>query len=94
MDNWTHEEQLAFDIAFALKKVTIPGFRKALKEEDRFAIAGTIAEHLKLCRWEFSKPSESICSDGRILARASNKSLKRKQRLSRIKHCFGTNARR
>jgi hypothetical protein len=28
--------------------VTIPGFRKALKEEDRFAIAGTIAEHLKL----------------------------------------------
>ena len=42
-----------FDIAFALKKVTIPGFRKTLKEEDRFAIAGTILEQLKLCRWEF-----------------------------------------
>jgi hypothetical protein len=60
MANWTPEEQLAFDIAFALKKVTIPGFRKALKEEDRFAIATTIAAHLKLCRWEFSKPSERM----------------------------------
>ena len=36
---WTPEEQLAFDIAFGLKEVTIPGFRKAFKEEDRFAIA-------------------------------------------------------
>jgi hypothetical protein len=40
MAKWTPEEQLAFDIAFALKKVTIPGFREALNEEDRFAIAG------------------------------------------------------
>jgi len=60
MTTWTPEEQLAFDIAFALKKVTIPGFRKALKEEDRFAIATTIAEHLKLCQWEFSKLSEQM----------------------------------
>ena len=60
MTNWTLDEQLAFDIALALKKVTIPGFRKALKEEDRFAIAATIAEHLKLCRWEFSKPGERV----------------------------------
>jgi len=37
MAQWTPEEQLAFDIAFGLKKVTIPGFRKALKEEDRFS---------------------------------------------------------
>jgi hypothetical protein len=35
MPKWTPEEQLAFDIAFALKKLTIRGFRKALKEEDR-----------------------------------------------------------
>jgi hypothetical protein len=42
MAQWTPEEQLAFDIAFGLKKVTIPGFRKALKEEDRFAIAAAI----------------------------------------------------
>ena len=28
------EELLRFDIAFALKKVTIPGFRKALTEDD------------------------------------------------------------
>jgi hypothetical protein len=60
MANWTLEEHLTFDIAFALKKVTIPGFRKALKEEDRIAIAKTVLEHLKLCRWEFSKPSEPV----------------------------------
>jgi hypothetical protein len=43
----TPEEQLA--VAFALKKVKIPGFRKALAEEGRFTIAQTIVEHLKLC---------------------------------------------
>ena len=57
---WTRDEHLTFDTAFAPKKVTIPGFRKALKEEDRIAIAATILEHLKLCRWEFSKPPEPI----------------------------------
>ena len=56
MAEWKAEELLPFDIAFALKKVTIPGFRKALTEDDRMAIAGTILEHLKLSRWEFSKP--------------------------------------
>jgi hypothetical protein len=60
MARWTIEEHLKFDIAFALKKVTIPGFRKALKEEDRLAIANTILDHLKLARWEFSKPSEFV----------------------------------
>ena len=58
MSAWTPDEHLKFDIAFALKKVTIPGFRKALKEEDRIAIAATILEHLKLCRWEFSKTAQ------------------------------------
>ena len=53
---WTRDERLTFDIAFALRKVTIPGFRKELKEEDRIAIAQTILEHLKLCDSEFSKP--------------------------------------
>jgi len=33
MAKWTLEEHLTFDIAFALKTVTIPGFRKALTEE-------------------------------------------------------------
>ena len=56
MAAWARDEHLTFDIAFALKKVTIFGFRKALEEEDRIAIAATILEHLKLCRWEFSKP--------------------------------------
>jgi hypothetical protein len=51
LTTWTREVHLTFDIAFALKKVTIRGFRKALKEEDRIAIAKTILEHLKLCRW-------------------------------------------
>ena len=60
MVNWTRDEHLTFDIAFALKKVTVPGFRKALKEEGRFAIANTIREHLKLCRWEFSRPTEPV----------------------------------
>jgi hypothetical protein len=57
---WTRNERLTFDIAFALKKVTIPGFRQALKQEDRFAIAATILEHLKLCQWEFSKPTGPV----------------------------------
>jgi hypothetical protein len=57
---WTPDERLTFDIAFALKKVTIPGFRKGLKEEDRMAIAQTILEHLKLCGWQFSKPTEPV----------------------------------
>ena len=60
MAAWTRDEHLMFDIAFALKNVTIPGFGKALKEEDRIAIAATIFERLKLCRWEFSKPSEFV----------------------------------
>jgi hypothetical protein len=57
MPTWTPEEQLTFHVAFALKKVTVPGFRKALSEQDRISIAKTIIEHLKLCRWEFSKTS-------------------------------------
>jgi hypothetical protein len=33
----------------------MPGFRKALKEEDRLLVAATVLQHLKLCRWQFSK---------------------------------------
>jgi hypothetical protein len=54
---WTRDEWLTFDFAFALKRVTIPGFPK-LNDEDRAAIAQTIIEHLKLCRWEFLKPTD------------------------------------
>jgi hypothetical protein len=60
MPTWTPDERLTFDIAFALKKVAIPGFRKALTEEHRISIAKAITEHLKLCRWEFSKPPEVV----------------------------------
>jgi hypothetical protein len=35
-------------LAVAFKKVTIPGFRKALKEEDRFAIAREHFETMSL----------------------------------------------
>jgi hypothetical protein len=55
---WTRDERFTFDIAFALKKVAIPGLRKGLKEEDRMAIAQTILEHLKLRRCQFSKSTE------------------------------------
>jgi len=55
MAEWTAEELLYFDIAHALRKVKTPGVRKALTEEQRMAIAGTVLEHLKQCRWEFNK---------------------------------------
>lgn len=32
MAAWTPEEQLRFDLAWALRKVTIPGFRRAITE--------------------------------------------------------------
>jgi len=56
MAEWKAEELLYFDIAHALRKVKIPGIRNALTEEQRMAIAGTVLEHLKLCRWAFNKP--------------------------------------
>ncbi len=55
MREWTRDDYLRFDIAFALKKVTLPGFRKAVTEEDRMRMAATILEHLRLCRWEFER---------------------------------------
>jgi hypothetical protein len=51
----TLDEQLIFDVAVALKKVKIPGFRKGVVEEGRFEIAKTIVDYLKSNRWEFSK---------------------------------------
>ena len=51
----TLDEQLIFDVAVALRKVKIPGFRKGVVEEGRFEIAKTIVEYLKSNRWEFSK---------------------------------------
>ncbi|HEY8276525.1 MAG TPA: hypothetical protein VIG52_05960 [Methyloceanibacter sp.] len=56
MTTLTRDQQLLFDFAFSLKKVTLPGFRRAVTEEDRFRMAATILEHLKLCRWEFIRP--------------------------------------
>jgi hypothetical protein len=37
--HWTPEQQLLFDLAFSLKKVTLPGFRRAVTEEDRARMA-------------------------------------------------------
>jgi hypothetical protein len=51
----TLDEQLIFDVAVALKRVKIPGFRKGVVEEGRFEIPKTIVEYLKANRWEFSK---------------------------------------
>jgi len=50
---WTVEEHLAFDIAFALPRSPIKGFRRALTEDERRVIAKSIVEHLKLCGWQF-----------------------------------------
>jgi hypothetical protein len=55
MSALTLDEQLIFDVAVALKRVKIPGFRKGMVEEGRFEIAKTIVEYLKSNRWEFSK---------------------------------------
>jgi hypothetical protein len=55
--------QLIFDVAVALKKAKIPGFRKGVVEEGRFEIAKTIVEYLKSNRWEFSKMPLQ-CGDG------------------------------
>jgi hypothetical protein len=46
----TLDEQLIFDVAVALKKVKIPGFRREVVEEGRFEIAKTIV-YLKVNRW-------------------------------------------
>jgi hypothetical protein len=51
----TLDEQLIFDVAVALKKVKISGFRKGVVAEGRFEVAKTIVEHLRANRWEFSK---------------------------------------
>jgi hypothetical protein len=55
MSAFTLDEQLIFDVAVALNKVKIPGFRKDVVEEGRFEIAKTIVEYLKRNRWRFSK---------------------------------------
>ena len=56
MTSLTPDQLLVMDIAFSLKKITLPGFRRAVTEEDRFRMAATILAHLKLCRWEFNRP--------------------------------------
>ena len=55
MSALTVDEQLIFDVAVALKKVKIPGFRKGVVDEGRFEIAKTIVEYLKSNRGVFSK---------------------------------------
>jgi hypothetical protein len=50
---WTVEEHLAFDIGFALPRAPIKGLRRALREDERRAIAKSVVEHLKLCGWKF-----------------------------------------
>ena len=45
MPTLTLDEQLIFDVAVALRRVKIPGFRKGVVEEGRFEIAKTIASN-------------------------------------------------
>ena len=57
---WTVEDHLAFDIGFALPRSPIKGLRRALKEDERRAMAKSIVEHLKLCGWKFEMPSIGV----------------------------------
>jgi hypothetical protein len=50
---WNVEQHLAFDIGFALPRTPIKGLHRALKEDERRAMAKSIVEHLKLCGWQF-----------------------------------------
>jgi hypothetical protein len=50
---WTVEEHLAFDIGFALPRSPIKGLRRVVTEDERWAMAEAIVEHLKLCGWKF-----------------------------------------
>ena len=52
-------DHLHLDLAFALTKVPVTGFRRRLNGEDRKAIAKTVVEHLKLRQWEFSKSANA-----------------------------------
>jgi hypothetical protein len=50
---WNVDEHLTFDIDFALPRSPIKGLRRALREDERRAIAKSVVEHLKLCGWKF-----------------------------------------
>ena len=54
MPNWTDEEHLRFDIAFALKKLRVRGAK--MDEMQRKMAAEQIVAHLKLCDWRFTHP--------------------------------------
>ncbi len=60
MPTLTLDEQLIFDVAVALRRVKIPGFRKGVVEEGRFEIAKTIVEQLKANRVGILKKPTAI----------------------------------
>ena len=59
----TIDEQLAFDISFALPRGPVRGLRRAFTEDVRAAIARRIIKHLKLCNWRF-EPGTPLQSHG------------------------------
>ena len=67
MSALTVDEQIAFDIAVALKKVKVPGFRKALMEEGRFEVAKVIVEQSRSRKsaqddkWSFCLTAGTLC---------------------------------
>jgi hypothetical protein len=64
MSAWTLEEQLAFDIAFALKKVAIPAFvrrsRRRIASQSRKR-----SPHTSSCASGSSQSLRNGCNDGR-----------------------------
>jgi hypothetical protein len=56
--NWTDEEHLRFDIAFALKKLRVRGAK--MDEMQRKMAAEQIVAHLKLCGYTHPKGARHV----------------------------------
>src|SRR5205823_5483892 len=46
---WTLDDELAFDMGFALPRAPVRGLKRAFTDEERREIARAIVAHLKLC---------------------------------------------
>ena len=57
---WTLDDELAFDIGFALPRAPIRGLKRAFTDQDRREIAKGIVAHLKLCGWRFNLPEPAV----------------------------------
>ena len=63
----SQENELTFDIAFALPRSPVRGLRRAFTDEERRIIAKHIVEHLKLCCWRFELSAPAPAHGTRFL---------------------------